>query len=581
MATRINPPSTLRSATWYPQFQEINSSISLPANRRFGITKRIDGVPPSIILAKGVTNIRNQYPDVNNGAIPYDNTWATLKTSEANAHKGTAQKSFNQVLTNGQTVTEEVTGLNITTNDILAVNNFMGFRKNGQLHFVQNLSIVTSIPTNGTVRFVITNNTGGNVDLTNTNLFSDYFRSAQEIAQNIYNNNGVRKGTPTFSEFNENGIPFNKIQEIYQALFNIIKSNDNTVINAADTELYGDYFEGLNGYSTDLNFMATSNMDSLRTILSSEATARGNSLYYSTNSADFRNRIVGGYFDGIRVMYDGAGIHSQIISMERAFMALSTRKVGVFGWGSFEGVGRAMDGAKWQRLPVQGGDIIRLSRAQGSFAMTEQQAFFAMFFGNTYVMWNDNTLYNTNINCWDYAYIGGNEPWKTRWQPTGGSEVQYDANNPTHPVRDPGKQCTSPWSDSAAPNLNGAYSGMYLYNQIKNRCNTKIKYATFNYSDNTGNKTGYASGNTPVLGSKGDASVNMFGNSNYGQHNIVNQWEARKPLVYEGYGTGGTMIAILNLRAGLTESVTYNITTTNNGVQSITHVGRSLGIYTI
>lgn len=577
MATRVNPPSTLRSATWYPQFQEISGSVNL-SGKRFGITKRIDGIPATNLLTK-VTNIRNQYPDVNNGAIPYNNTWSTLRAAEANAYKGIAEKSFNQVLTNGQVVTEDITGQSITSNDILAINNFMGFRKNGQYHFVNGLSIVTSVPTNGTVRFVITNNSGGNVDLTNTNLFSYYFRSAQEIAQTIYNN-GIRKGTPTFSEFNENGIPFNKIQEIYQALFNIIKAADNTVNVAADTELYGDYFEGLNGYSTDLSFMSA-NYATLRSYMMSESAARGNSLFYTTNSGAFRNRIVGGYFDGIRVMYDGSGIFSQILSMERAFMALNTNKVGVFGWGSFEGVGRALDGAKWQRLPVQGGDIIRLARAQGSFAMTEQQAFFALFIGNTYVMWNDNTPYNTNINCWDYAYIGGNEPWKTRWQPNGGAEVQYDASNPTHPVRDPGKQCTSPWSDSAAPNLNGAYSGIYLYDQIKTRCNVKIKYAPFNYTDAGGNKTGYASGNNPVLGSKGDASVNTFGNSNYGQYNIVDQVEAGKPLVYEGYGSGGTMVAILNMKAGLTESVTYNITTTNNGAQTITHVGPNLGIYTI
>ncbi len=577
MATRIKVPSNLRSATWYPQFEEISGSVSLPSNKRFGITKRVEGITPATLLQK-VTNIRAQYPDVNNGAIPYNNTWVTMRAAEANAIKGIAEKSYNAIISPGQTVTVDITGLSVSNGDILGINNFTGLKKNGSDFYPSGVTINTSIPTNGTIRFTISNNGSGNADLTNTTLFSYYFRTVQEIAQNSYNY-GIRKGTPAYFEFNENGIPFDKVEEIIHEIYNIIKANDPTVLSPADTELYTDYFEGLNGYSTDVSFGSTTlNNNDLRNILNSESSARGTSNYYSTGAFVYRNKFVGGYFDGIRIMFNGAGVFSQIFNIERAFMALSTRKVSIFGWGSFEGIGQAIDGSKWQRLPLTGGDIIRINRAEGSYTMTETQAFLTLFLANTYVMWNDGEMYGTDINCWSKGSVGGEAPWKTRWQPTGGAEVEYDENNPSHPkkVCQPGG---SRWSDSAADNLNGAYSGVYLYDQIKNRCNTIIKYATFSYADNSGNHTGYISSNSPIQGSKGDGSVSGFNNSNYGQSTIVDIWEKKGPIIYDASGTGGNCIAILNLYAGLTESVTYTITT-NSGVQTITHIGPELGIYT-
>jgi len=579
MANRILPPLSLKSATWYPQFQETSSSISLPESKKFGITKRVGGIPAMQLLSK-VTNIRAQYADVNNNNIPYNNTWLTIRAAEAQAVKGIAEKPFSKTFSPGEQIQEDFTGLSVTTNDILAINNYIGFRLNGQF-ISTGLNYSTSIPSNGTIRFIIRNDTGGNINLTSGyTLFAYYFHPVNTIAQNSYDY-GIRKGTPVFSEFNENGIPFNKIEEIYSKIYDIIKSNDSSVQTPADANLYSDYFEGLNGYSTDISFMQETTAN-VRTFLSSESAARGSSAYYTTGAFNYRNRLIGGYFDGIRIMYNGSGIFSIIASLERAFVALSTRKTGVFGWGSFEGIDGSIDGAMWQRLPFPTGDIIRLSRAQGSYDMTEQQAFFSLFIGNTYVMWNDNGQYSTDIDCWDVGSIGGFQPWKTLFQATGsGEQQQYDANNPSHPQRKPSNECEFSFSDSAAPNLNGGYSGVYLYDRVKNRCNTKIKYATFSYVDDTGTKSGYNSGNTPVLGSKGDGSVSTFGNSNPGQHNIVDQWEYNKPLVYEGYGTEGTVIVILNLRCGIAESVIYNITTTNNGVQSITHVGRSLGIYRV
>lgn len=583
MATRVLPPSSIRSAVWYPQYQETNATISSLNNKKFGVTKRVKGIPATSLVPSKVTHLRTQYGDVNNGAIPYNNTWTTGRIEEIGGIRAILQKSYGGVLSNGQSVTEEFPSdspniSSVTTNDIPAKYNYSGVRKNGSYQFYNGLNINVSIPSNGVVRMTLTNTSGGNIDLTNVNLFVYIFKTVQELAQATYNNYGVRKGSPFFAEFTENGVPYEKVEEIQEALYNIIKTNDPTVQSPADTELFSDYFEGLNGYSNDMLFGVNDNATQMRGILQNQASARNNIAYYN-NAYKYRNRTVGGYFDGIRVMLDGAGIYSQVFNIERNYMAMNDRKVAVFGWGSFEGIGGSVDGSKWQRLPLETGDIIRLSRAQGSYAMTEVQAFLTLFLADTYVMWHDNGEYGTDVQCWDKAYIGGNEPWKTKFQKYGGSIEEYSDSNPTHLKRK--ENCTSSFSDSAADNLNGAFAGVHIYSTVRNRCNLKIKYPTFNFTDSTGNKTGYANGNTPVLGSKGDGSVNIMGNSNYGQTTSYDQWAAKKPLLFEGLGTEGDMIAVIYPRAGLTETITYNITTTNKGVQTITHTGPNLGVYTI
>lgn len=582
MATKINLPASVRSATWYTQYQETSASIANILPKKFGISKRTAGIPAATLISGGkATNIRTQYSDVNGGGLPLSQVWNTLRIAEVNGLRATVSKPINTTIANNTTYTDEISGTAARVGDIPASYNHAGISNNGNTtgwQFYQGFSYNITIPSDGVVRIQITNNSGAAVSISGKYIFSDIYKSKQELADfvgAVYAN----KDSPTFAEFAENGMPYNKVEEVFEAIYNKIKNDSGgAVTSPADTELYADYFAGINGFAGGPTLNSGS-MSDARNILSSQANARGNLGYYSAGAFNYRNRLVGGYFNGINIMFNGSFVYSTIFDIEKEFVAMPDRKVGVFGWGAFEGVAGGIDGAMWQRLPIQGGDVIRLSRAQGSFEMTQMQGFLAMLLGNTYVLWNDNSPYGTNINCWGPAFIGGDDPWKTRWQPTGGVDVQYDPNNPTHPKRDP--NCNGGFSDSAADNLNGAFAGVWFYSQIKDRSNQKIKYATFSYTDNGTTKTGYASGNTPVLGSKGDASVSTFNNANYGQHNIVNQWEAKKPIVFECIGTGGTAIVIINLYAGLTESSTYTINTQNHGTQTITHVGKGLGVYTI
>lgn len=585
MATRVTLPSSVKTATWYTQYQETNVSINGILPKKFGITKRTAGIPATSLTSGGkATNIRAQYQDVV-GTLPKSQLWNTLRIPEVNGIRAVVSKPINTTINNGQTYTDEITGTAAQINDIPAGYNHSGISSNGNTtgweFYGNGFNINISIPSNGTVRFQITNNTGGNVTLSGKYIFADIFKSKQEIADfvgAIY----ADKDSPTFAEFAENGMPYNKVEETFEAIYNKIKNDSGGTVNSpADTELYADYFAGLNGGAPSDNFNTTNkSLNELRNQLASEANARANVGYYTNGWYNYRNRLISGYFNGIPIMLNGANVYSTIYDIEREFVAHSGRKVGVFGWGSFEGIGQALDGAMWQSLPLETAELIRLVRAQGSFEMTQMQAFISVLIGNTYVMWNDNAQYGTDIKCWDKAYIGGADTWKTIIKPYGGTESTWQQGNPSQPqpICSPGQ---SPFSDSAAPNLNGAFAGVYLYQQIKNRSNTKIKYATFSFTKDGVSTNGYNGTNFPVMGSKGDGSVSIFGNSNYGQYNIVNQWEVKKPIVWECIGTSGTAIVIINLYAGIAENVTYTITTQNHGVQTISHTGQGLGVYTI
>lgn len=585
MATRVQIPDNIRSGTWYPQYQETNASASGILPKRFGITKRVDGIPATTLIASGkATNLRTQYADVNTGSFPSNQKWSTLRIPEVNGIRTIVSKPINTTINAGATYIDEITGTAAQINDITAAYNHSGISSNGNTtgwEFYNGLSYNITIPSAGTVRFQITNNSGGNISISGKYIFSDIYKSLQELAEVAYVAHSG-KDAPTFAEFAENGMPYNKVEEFYHALYEKIKAeNPGTVNSPADTELYADYFAGINGGAPSDNFNNTNkSLNDLRNQLSSEANARGNSGYYQNGWYNNRNRLISGYFNGIPNVFNGCNVYSTIYDIEREFVAHATRKVGVFGWGAFEGVGGGIDVATWQSLPVEGGELIRLVRSQGSFEMTQMQGFISMLIGNTYVLWNDNAPYGTDIKCWDEGYIGGYDAWKTQWKPTGGSIAQWDPNNPSHykKVCQPNQR---PFSDSAANNLNGAFAGVYLYQQIKDRSNQKIKYATFSYTKDGVSTNGYNGTNIPVMGSKGDGSVSIFGNSNYGQYNIVNQWEFKKPIVWECIGTGGTAIVIINLYAGIAEQSTFTITTQNHGVQTIVHTGQGLGVYTI
>jgi hypothetical protein len=286
---------------------------------------------------------------------------------------------------------------------------------------------------------------------------------------------------------------------------------------------------------------------------------------------------VGGYLDGLAGVLNGVRLYRHIANLEKQYIAMPDRKVCTFGWTAFEGVSCMVEKcATWQRLPMEGGDLIRLSRMEGSFEQLKYETFISLLIGDYYVSWNDNGQMGTNINRFGLAHIGGPEPWKNLWQPTGGKEVQYDPNNPAHPKS---KGTGAGWSDGACPGHNGGFVGAWLMGQIKNRIDKSLRYPVFSYSIGDKTYTGYPDGNAPVKGTMGSSEVSRFGKGNAGQCNIINQEEHKKPIVFFGEGSGGNCLIVINPHAGLTETTTYEIHEGRG--HTIRHMGPYLGVYRV
>lgn len=588
MATRLNFPNSIQSVAWRASYQEGAESFVLPAGKRFGITKRVNGVTPASILARGVNQIRTQYADVNNNVIPYNNTWSTVRVAEASAQISTVTQAFDSSIAAGASQNVDVSS-SATTDNILGIGSGLWIMKGGVKIYPQGLSITATIPTNGTVRFTLTNSSGATIDLTASTLNVSLFHTVDQIANNIYDY-GTRKGTSVFAELSENGIPSAKIELILKKLYQFFTEREG-VTDVNDTNIYGDYFDALNGYSTDVSVRFNS-LSNLVDLMSTQAKARGsytgeNSAfrtvgYFTENCSLYRHRFVGGYYDGIRTLADANFIYNTILNIEKAYIAEPNRKVAVFGWGSLEGVENWIEAnAHWQNiyLPDAGGELIKLSRGEGSFGLTMAQAYYTITGADTYVMWNDNIIAGTEPMCFNTSYIGGASPNKTQWKPTGGSAVQYDASNPSHPQRicSPGMDS---WNENATGAHNGAYAGVWLASHVLDRMTTFV-YPTFSYVQGGTTKTGYVDGNVPTNGTLGNASISRFGSANPGQCNIAKSYKTGglpKPVVRLGQGSGGGFVDVYYPFAGYAETITYNITVAGSTV-TINHTGPDLGVY--
>lgn len=582
MVTKIQSPLNLHKNSQYPQYQQIAATIDLPDDKAFAATKRISGIPPSTILTKQTKMRAESDPDVNNGNVPYDQVWVTGNSPAFGGIRLELVEGVSNQLSPGQIMEYDINA-GVVVGDILS-DSKKGIRRNGsEIFSIPNLSVTWSINESGKVHFKL-QNTGGSQIFLNDASYAFHiriFKSVNEIAENFYNF-GVRKGTTVFSELVENGIPGSSVEQIYQRLYQLMQEREG-VTNVNQTSIYADYFDGLYGYGIGKGFIASGEtLNSLRSYMVSESTARGSSGYYLNGAFNYRHRMVGGYLDGIRLTFKGTTIYNMIYNIEKCFMGMNDRKVAVFGWGALEGVdGYIESRATRQRLRFQdkGGHLIRTVRPAGSFKLVEAQAAFAVLIGNEYVMWNDPGQYGTILTCFGVSHIGGADPSKDYWQPFNGSVVQYNAGNPSHP------QSSCPpdmphYSDANAPFYNGAFSGVYKVSQIMNRINLGLRYAPFSYNENGVEKTGYYNGNTPTPGSLGHGEVSRWGVSNYNQAVSAEQYfNGQRPIVMEGTGTDGDCLIVCHPGAAMYGTKTYNVTTQNYGVQNFSHVGNSFEIF--
>lgn len=565
-SSELTPPADIQKVAWFPQYQFTTNKLSLPEGKRFGVTKRMAGIPAAQLVAQG-TDLQAAYADVNNGVTPYEKTWLTMRAYA----KGTVELPYEGTIKSGETVIVEQAGLDCEPGDIISLH------KGYSSALPEGIGVSYSISSSGVMRIEIKNSGDENRTLSGGRFQVVYFGSPEQEAYKLYEGCG-RKGAIICSEICENGVPFDTVERIYRHIYELQVERDG-VTSPNDTTIVSDYFAHLYGYGTEFGWVQTA--DEKRELLSSPEQARkpsikdGPSLYYANKAYEYRHRLIGGYLDGVGRLFNGKRIYDHIATMEKQYIAMPDRKVLTFGWTGLEGVDSYFEGhATWQRLPLANGDLIRLARFEGSFELLKYETFSSLLVGDYYVSWNDNAPYETNINGFGLAQMGGAADWKNLWEPFGGKRVQYDPNDPMQPKAEVGK---GSWGDGVAPGHNGGFVGAWLLSQIKDRIDQSLRFPVFSYSINGKSYSGYFDGDKPVNGSLGNSEVSRFGVSNPGQCNIVNQEEHKKPIVLLGEGHGGRCLIVINPHAGLAETTTYKVR--ENHVYTVSHTGPYLGVY--
>lgn len=574
MANKLEIPSQLKMS-WYQQYQETDVTIALGI-KTFAVTSRLSTISPQHVVGQGV-KISFISDDI--GGIDKNNLWVTMGADSSSAPKKRFTFSVTGIFNAGEQRSFDINDGTINTDDIIGVAATSGLQSDGPYNWGYSAYVTQA----GQIRLLVTN-TSQNTANPSFTVTVRTFISVNQLGTNIYNF-GFRKGSPLWGEWAENGIPINKVEEALQVTYNLMKANDPSILLPRDTNLYGDYYDGLNGssLSQSLERQGVSN-SAARARLASQSAARKNSIFFTGGQYLHRNAIVGGYQDGLNSEFNGKGVYNHILNHEIIFAAENTLGVGTFGWGLIQGINSVEENGIYYSLPLPGVQVYRLSFAITSHSMILAQSFFSLLMGSNYTMWESGVKYGTTPTCWDRAHLGGTQTgvgFKTKVKLDGGIEEDWNPDNPLHPKENINCGSNARWPDLPRITDNAGFIGAWLYDQIKNKANTKLKYPTYSYVDDSGSHTGYFNGNAPRAGSKGDGSLNCRNNSNYGQETIIDNWDYKKPILIEGLGSSGDCLVYINLFAGENETQTLTVTTTNYGIQTLTHVGSSLAVWSL
>jgi len=389
------------------------------------------------------------------------------------------------------------------------------------------------------------------------------------------------------AEFAENGMlnkignPFAPIEEVYKIYYERLQKKFG-VTSAAQTNSYYDYFGHIYGYSTSGPNLMFSKPDEQRASMSSPEKARGNSGYYAQEAYKYRNRSGGaGYMDN--PLNSGEQIYGVVYSLETNFIAMPDIKVGGMAWQATDGTpGGVTSHGLYYRRRYPGGDIIQRQDTGHPHEIMKTRCFFHLLLANTHLLWESGAVFSKNLERFS-TLTSGSTP--LLWQPTGGEIVTWEENNPKfpQPVQNPEFKKEGGFPSQPQVGEQGAWTGAYLYSQIStasDKISKSIHYPKFSYSISGGEtSTGYEKSNEPVKGKLG-AEVSRFGVSNPGQHNIVDSYHAKKPIVMLTEGSQGSAVIIKNIWVKPTDVVSYKIQT-GSGEKVITHTGRLLGVFAL
>jgi len=376
--------------------------------------------------------------------------------------------------------------------------------------------------------------------IANTTLDKDFITLA-ELAENYGNL--------------ENDCPrcYTKAEEVFKGLYARYQK-ELGVKSPAETRLYDDYFGALYGYSMEMSFHAPVNH--LKRALSTSSFARNRyfnggwelSGYFANGAYDYRNYRLGGYIGNLFNTLTEGGIYQNIFNLEKVNLALPDRRLLKNGWAAGEGLGldRVTSAGTFQRLKLHNGDILRLAVNDWPVHTMMAESFFQLLLGNDYILWNSNIPMSTNPEHLEVSWYGGDDAWKTRWQPNGKPAEDYNAQNRSHPARKKGPE-GSIFPEMSLQGETGAFIGAWLYSQISgvsDRVSRSVRYCNF-----TVNGKAYR----PNRGSKGDGSLSSRVAQNPGQDWIVSAYTEKAPICICTEGKDGKALIYQNPHAGLTQ----------------------------
>lgn len=358
-----------------------------------------------------------------------------------------------------------------------------------------------------------------------------------------------------------------------------------------DHENYGDYFQALMGEDNGANYRSESNG---RMLMASQANARlmsinpsetdnyATSHYFTGSAYNVRNWVKSGYLDSPIFGGKAGWIYELIFGLERKFMAAPDRKVMTFASSTFEGV--HMDTIRAGTdlrlfFENENGDLMRRSAIGMPWGTMYTHALYTYLLGGSYVIWDSSGFSNIDPYGWSWGMwnvnIDNNHqpiPSSLGWQPTGGSIVQFNPNDPSHPTRNAGNSGEFP--SNVLHGENGAYSAALVYKQLKvtkDYLSNTLEWSNYSYTINGGPTiNGYAGTNVPITGSNG-TKLNMFGSPNYGGSNIVTSTWYKKPISWYMNGADGSATLFHNPHAASTD--VHVVTTGNGGGKTFTVIG--------
>lgn len=372
----------------------------------------------------------------------------------------------------------------------------------------------------------------------------------------------------------------------------------------ANTNIIGDYFDGDGLSQSALQAIQSPSgstfWNTWRSRFSSETEARKNrdgvtSSYFTRNGSNppssNRNWMVSGYHDGWHRIPEYSHIYHLIAEIEQKHLAIR-RKVFQFSWD-------VLEGSEWKIYRMGSYQGIKFTNPAGTIYKSTlnyvppeinfRQGVIDSLLGDGVMYWGPAGRSTHDISRWVRSYNGGFDVSKTKWLKDGSnSPVDYNPNDPTMPAKSPGDnpnnytgnnvQIIPPTFAGPGPNgIHHALGGRYAAAQAPSVAN--LRWPSFSYKLNGGSSlTGYASSNNPVTGSLGNATLSTLNNRNFGQHNIINQYEAKKPICWVAGSPGNGLIVWCNPQAKLTE--VNEVTISESGSHVFEATGPSMRLFT-